>query len=80
MERRLDAQCCVFYSLQIDFESKFTHFKIFGQGVDKEPKGILTIDEITGEMRVHGRVDFEKYQVFHVSFFNSILTTISCEV
>ncbi|TDH10364.1 hypothetical protein EPR50_G00074270 [Perca flavescens] len=47
----------------ITVRNKFVSFKIRGDGADKEPKGILQIDKITGELTVHGPVDYEKFKV-----------------
>lgn len=55
-----------FDSLQVKVDNKHTEFKILGQGVDVEPKGILQINEKTGEVTVHGPVDYEKYNVLKV--------------
>eukprot|EP00064_Thunnus_orientalis_P005872 superscaffoldBa00000592_g5886 len=49
-------------------ENNLTLFKISGHGVDEEPIGILRINEFTGEITVHGPVDYEKYQTLEVKF------------
>lgn len=57
------------YSLgTIQIENNLTLFKISGHGVDEEPKGILQIDEFTGEITVHGPVDYEKHQTLELKF------------
>ncbi|XP_027133093.1 cadherin-like protein 26 isoform X2 [Larimichthys crocea] len=57
------------YSLGVvKVDNKHTEFKILGQGVDVEPKGILQINEKTGEVTVHGPVDYEKYNVLKCTF------------
>ncbi|XP_060794624.1 cadherin-like protein 26 isoform X3 [Neoarius graeffei] len=43
-------------------------FSISGQGVDKEPKGVFSIDENTGEVFIHKPIDREIYPVMHVNF------------
>ncbi|XP_035864272.1 cadherin-2-like [Sander lucioperca] len=48
---------------KISVMNKFVSFKINGQGADEEPKGILQINKITGELTVHGPVDYEKFKV-----------------
>lgn len=58
--------CCVFLTLQIEVEKKLVLFEIHGQGVDKEPTGILKINNSTGEIFVHGPVDYEKFKVLKV--------------
>ncbi|XP_051517921.1 cadherin-like protein 26 isoform X2 [Myxocyprinus asiaticus] len=34
-------------------------FELQGQGIDKEPKDVLSINKDTGEIYVHGKVDYE---------------------
>ncbi|XP_072553524.1 cadherin-like protein 26 [Salminus brasiliensis] len=43
-------------------------FSINGQGVDKEPMGVFTIDDLTGVVIVHKSIDREMYPVFQVEF------------
>ncbi|XP_023181434.1 cadherin-like protein 26 [Xiphophorus maculatus] len=43
-------------------------FDLKGQGVDKDPKGVLRIEESTGRILAYGPVDFEEYQVLKLSF------------
>nr|XP_057907445.1 cadherin-2-like [Doryrhamphus excisus] len=47
---------------------KYARFKIHGQGVDLEPRDIIEIDENTGEIIVHGPVDFEKHKSLKLIF------------
>ncbi|XP_070824608.1 cadherin-like protein 26 [Chaetodon trifascialis] len=57
------------YSLgTIKVEKDLSLFKIKGQGVDEDPIGILQINRETGEITVHGPVDYEKYKVFKLIF------------
>ncbi|XP_070766908.1 cadherin-like protein 26 isoform X2 [Enoplosus armatus] len=57
------------YSLGIiEIEKDFTLFKIRGQGFDEEPKGVLKINEDTGEVTVHRPVDYEKFHIFKLTF------------
>lgn len=43
-------------------------FRISGNGVDKEPINVFTMDSQTGEVFVHRSVDREQYEnTFHVS-------------
>ncbi|XP_038590697.1 cadherin-like protein 26 isoform X1 [Micropterus salmoides] len=57
------------YSLgKIEVEKKLVLFEIHGQGVDKEPTGILKINNSTGEIFVHGPVDYEKFKVLKLRF------------
>ncbi|XP_028266829.1 cadherin-like protein 26 isoform X2 [Parambassis ranga] len=52
----------------IKIEKNLTLYKIHGPGVDEEPKGILQINEDTGEITVCKPVDYEKYQSFTLTF------------
>ncbi|XP_076596261.1 cadherin-like protein 26 isoform X2 [Chaetodon auriga] len=57
------------YSLgTIKVEKDLSLFEIKGQGVDEDPIGILQINRETGEITVHGPVDYEKYKVFKIIF------------
>lgn len=58
--------CCVLCLLQINVEKNLTLYKIHGPGVDKDPKGVLEINEHTGEITVCKPVDYEEYQSFTV--------------
>lgn len=42
-------------------------FKISGQGVTEEPKGVFTINSRTGEIRIHLPIDRELYPTLQVS-------------
>lgn len=55
-----------FHSLQIKIEKNLTHFKMYGQGADLEPKGLLQINKVTGEITVHRPVDYEKFKLLKV--------------
>ncbi|XP_068997580.1 cadherin-like protein 26 isoform X1 [Embiotoca jacksoni] len=52
----------------IQIEKNLILFKIHGQGVDEEPKGVLQINSHTGEITVHQPVDYEKFKVFKLIF------------
>ncbi|KAG7228149.1 hypothetical protein INR49_013432 [Caranx melampygus] len=57
------------YSLgTIKVEKSLTLFEIHGQGVDEDPKGILQINNRTGEITVHGPVDYEQYNKIKLVF------------
>ncbi|XP_053498917.1 cadherin-like protein 26 isoform X2 [Ictalurus furcatus] len=43
-------------------------FSISGHGVTKDPKGVLGIDERTGEVFMYKPIDRETYPIFHVEF------------
>ncbi|KAF4077895.1 hypothetical protein AMELA_G00193260 [Ameiurus melas] len=43
-------------------------FRISGQGVTEEPKGVFSINENTGEIYTHEPIDREAYPIFHVKF------------
>lgn len=53
-------------SLQIKIERDLKLFRIEGQGVDKEPKDVLAINERTGEITVKRPVDYEQFKVLKV--------------
>nr|XP_023661280.1 cadherin-like protein 26 isoform X1 [Paramormyrops kingsleyae] len=52
-------------SIQRDY---VVHFILHGKGVDEEPKNILKIDQNTGLISVHGKVDYEQYHVLKLTF------------
>ncbi|TNN43109.1 Cadherin-2 [Liparis tanakae] len=52
----------------IEVQKKFTIFKISGQGVDLDPKGLLEINKITGQVKVNRAIDYEEYQVLKLDF------------
>ncbi|KAI1892809.1 hypothetical protein AGOR_G00137340 [Albula goreensis] len=43
-------------------------FSLHGKGVDEDPMGILTIDEDSGVISVHGKVDYEMHKVLKLVF------------
>ncbi|KAJ8258921.1 hypothetical protein COCON_G00179330 [Conger conger] len=43
-------------------------FKLHGNGVDEDPKGVLSIDPDTGVISVLGKLDYEKYPVLKLKF------------
>nr|XP_046254065.1 cadherin-like protein 26 [Scatophagus argus] len=53
---------------KIQIEKSLTLFKIQGEGVDKEPRDVLKIDENTGEIFVHRAVDYEKHKSLKLVF------------
>ncbi|CAJ1084859.1 B-cadherin-like [Xyrichtys novacula] len=57
-----------FYMLLIQIEKSLTVFKILGEGVEKEPKGTMTINKRTGTIHVHKPVDYETFQVLDLTF------------
>ncbi|XP_078144473.1 cadherin-like protein 26 [Centroberyx gerrardi] len=52
----------------IEVEKKFTLLKLNGQGVEKDPKNILQVNSETGEITVHGKVDYEQYNKLKLTF------------
>lgn len=55
------------FLFQIHVEKKYlVNFVLSGSGVDKEPKGVLTINRKTGEILVHKKVDYEAFPVLRV--------------
>lgn len=54
--------------LQIHVERKYrVAFELHGSGVDEEPKGLLSINEETGIVMVHYKIDYEQYKLLKVS-------------
>ncbi|XP_047434351.1 cadherin-like protein 26 [Mugil cephalus] len=53
---------------KVGVENEISLYKISGQGVDMEPKGVLQINSNTGEITVNRPVDYEEFQKFTVSF------------
>ncbi|XP_059393914.1 cadherin-like protein 26 isoform X2 [Carassius carassius] len=43
-------------------------FRLKGKGVDEDPKGVLSIDPLTGVIKVHRKVDYEQYSVLTLIF------------
>ncbi|XP_059185589.1 cadherin-like protein 26 [Centropristis striata] len=43
-------------------------FELYGEGVDKEPKGVLSIDKDSGIVFVHKALDYEEKQVLRLKF------------
>ncbi|XP_054882658.1 cadherin-like protein 26 [Poeciliopsis prolifica] len=54
---------------QVTLDRKYrVLFMLKGQGVDEDPKGVLSIQESTGQIFVSRPVDFEEYKVLKLSF------------
>ncbi|XP_063071878.1 cadherin-13 [Engraulis encrasicolus] len=54
---------------QIHVERKYrVAFELHGSGVDEEPKGLLSINEETGIVMVHYKIDYEQYKLLKLSF------------
>ncbi|XP_059189063.1 cadherin-like protein 26 [Centropristis striata] len=53
---------------KIEIEKNYTFFEIHGEGVEKEPIGLLKIDSSSGMITVNGPVDHEKYKVLKLAF------------
>ncbi|XP_062418682.1 cadherin-like protein 26 isoform X2 [Pungitius pungitius] len=51
---------------KIKIDKDLIYFEINGPGVDEEPLDVLTINENTGVITVHGPVDFERFPVLMV--------------
>ncbi|TMS19810.1 Cadherin-like protein 26 [Larimichthys crocea] len=50
-------------------EQKYrVHFELHGQGVDKYPKGLLSIDKESGMVYVHRAVDYEDITILKLRF------------
>ncbi|KAM4610050.1 cadherin-like protein 26 isoform 2-T2 [Polymixia lowei] len=52
----------------IELETKLGFFNLRGQGVDEDPMNILQINDKTGEITVHGKVDYEQYEKLKLTF------------
>lgn len=47
-------------AFQIELDRKYlVNFALYGEGVNEEPKGVLSINGQTGEICVHKKVDYE---------------------
>ncbi|XP_041807656.1 cadherin-like protein 26 [Chelmon rostratus] len=44
------------------------YFDLFGEGVDEEPKGVLSIDKESGTLSVHRAVDYEEKTMLKLRF------------
>lgn len=42
-------------------------YKLQGKGVDEDPKGLFHINEDTGSIYVHQKIDYEQTSLFQVS-------------
>ncbi|XP_029912577.1 cadherin-like protein 26 isoform X2 [Myripristis murdjan] len=51
----------------IEIEKKFTVLRLHGQGVDKDPIGLLQINQ-GGTVTVHKKVDYEQYRKLKLTF------------
>lgn len=58
--------CCFWLWLQIKLADEIRAFNLHGQGVELDPKGLLSINEDTGEITVLYAVDYEEYQILKV--------------
>ncbi|KAF4077894.1 hypothetical protein AMELA_G00193250 [Ameiurus melas] len=53
----------------INLDKKYlVNFVLSGNGVDLEPKGVLSINKKTGEILVHKKVDYETFPVLRLKF------------
>ncbi|XP_029990626.1 cadherin-like protein 26 [Sphaeramia orbicularis] len=54
---------------QIDIERKYrVNFDLYGEGVDEEPKGVLSINQETGAIYVHKALDYEETTLLKLKF------------
>ncbi|KAM9408246.1 cadherin-like protein 26 [Pholidichthys leucotaenia] len=54
---------------KINVEREYqVYFELFGEGVDEEPKGVISIDRESGTLSVHKAVDYEEKQVLKLRF------------
>lgn len=59
--RLFKADCDTFGDvLQVNVERKYpVYFELYGEGVDEEPEGVLSIDRKTGTIYANKAVDYE---------------------
>lgn len=65
-EMWLHCCCCFWLWFQIKLADEVRAFNLQGEGVELDPKGLLSINENTGEISVHYAVDYEQYQLLKV--------------
>ncbi|XP_068449798.1 cadherin-like protein 26 [Clinocottus analis] len=71
---------------KINIERRYrVYFDLFGEGVDEEPKGVLSIHKETGTVSVHRAVDYEEKTMLKLKFEArktdlSIDTTLGVEI
>ncbi|KAM9813786.1 cadherin-like protein 26 [Neosynchiropus ocellatus] len=54
---------------KINVESEYLiYFDLYGEGVDEEPRGVLSVDKESGTISVHKPVDYEKQTTLRLSF------------
>lgn len=52
---------------QIHVDRKYrVEFQLHGNGVDKDPVGLLSIDPESGILMVNGKIDYEQYKLLKV--------------
>ncbi len=55
----VDISVCMLFVFQVELNTSYlVNYKLLGDGVDKDPKNILSIDKL-GNVLVHRKVDYE---------------------
>ncbi len=64
----MNISVCMLFVFQVELNTSYlVNYKLHGDGVDKDPKNILSINQ-SGSVLVHGRVDYESGpKILHVS-------------
>ncbi|XP_056293332.1 cadherin-like protein 26 [Pseudoliparis swirei] len=71
---------------KINIERSYpVHFDLFGEGVDEDPKGVLSIHKESGTVYVHRAVDYEEHAMLKLKFEarktdSSIETSLKVEI
>ncbi len=56
----MNISVCMLFVFQVKLDRSYlVNYILRGNGVDKDPKNILSIDQL-GSVLVHGRLDYEK--------------------
>lgn len=53
-------------------------FRLTGRGADQDPKGVFSINRLTGEVAVSRALDREAIAYYHVSAILNLLSTAFC--
>lgn len=53
-------------------------FRLTGRGADQDPKGVFSINRLTGEVAVSRALDREAIAYYHVSEILTLLSTAFC--
>jgi len=53
-------------------------FRLTGRGADQDPKGVFSINRLTGEVAVSRALDREAIAYYHVSAILNLLFAVLC--